>query len=112
MNSQKYLKHTRLKVEKEHIELGKKYSVPPIIIAYLRIAMINGKYSKDKLVDHILEENTFRRKYIADLEKTGELNEDQKQQIAALQEKTNIRQIALTVLENVSDEQLKEILHE
>lgn len=112
---QKEGKHYKLDANDSlNTELGKKYHVPSMIIAYLRAALMrpDKKYNKNSLIDHILKENTERRREILKLENSLNTQNEvaRKEHLAAIRNKLTMRDTALVVLQNVKDDELNDIL--
>lgn len=96
------------------VRLSEKYNVPPMVIAYIRSALMrdDNKYDRNSLMVHIIEENQERKKEIGQLKLsiTEENIDSVKEQILAIQKKMDFRQGALAVLRNVEDRHLRDIL--
>jgi len=95
-------------------KIAEKYDLPPLIVAYIRSALLrkDNKYDKQSLMYHIQEENIERSNKIQKLRmRIDETNIDSiNVHILGMQKKMDFRQGVLAVLRTIDDDMLQKLL--
>jgi hypothetical protein len=92
--------------------LSERYNMTPKSIAYIRSAILEGRYNKYSLINHIAITNKRRREAIEEHKLNKLLSEEQREKLISY---TNInitfREGVVEILNRLTEYELRDILH-
>lgn len=111
MDAQELRKRSRLNPDEYRVKaLAKSYHIDPMVIAYIRSAILSGSYTVETLIEHIKADNIKRTDALDYFMQKQELTEQEEKIKKSTERNFELRDKALKVLTESSKLVLGDIL--